>query len=69
MSVTKSRYISGPYLFDVAIFCHENQLDWVEEFLLPLLEVELKLRCFLLERDKPAGVSVTETTKGTCNVI
>ena len=39
-----------------------EDIDWVENFLSVLEEFDLK--CFLYERDKPAGSSTTQTLKG-----
>ncbi|CAK8682903.1 unnamed protein product [Clavelina lepadiformis] len=48
------------FLYDVNISCHENQIDWVQTHLLPVLEEKLKLRCFLFERDSPTGISQSQ---------
>ena len=40
---------------DVNISCHSDDIDWVETHMLPVLSGLLNLRCYLYERDKPAG--------------
>ena len=54
-------------MYDINISCHEDQLDWIESNLLPILEKKLHLHCFLPERDGKAGVSFLETTKSKCD--
>ena len=56
---------SENFLYEVNISCHESKLDWVEEHLLPMLEAKLRLKCFLFERDKPAGFSPSQIIQCT----
>uniref|UniRef100_H2YDC7 TIR domain-containing protein n=1 Tax=Ciona savignyi TaxID=51511 RepID=H2YDC7_CIOSA len=47
--------------YDVHVVCHENELKIVCNELLSILEEILELRCFLLERDGRAGMSVVHS--------
>ncbi|XP_039267020.2 uncharacterized protein LOC120342310 [Styela clava] len=48
------------YRYDVNISCHKNQQVWVEQFLLPILEEELGLCCYLHDRDSLPGVTTVK---------
>lgn len=48
--------ILDTYIYDVNISYHAKQLVWVEGFLLPILEKELGLTCYIHDRDHIPGV-------------
>lgn len=50
----------GSYRYDVNISYHSNQRDWVENLLIPILENELELKCYIHARDSLPGVSTVK---------